>query len=131
VCAVDVGGALGVWPVAGVAGVIAMAMLLFGGADCVPESGIGEAAACCDCLADFAPDGRDASFSRGNCLPTVPGLPNLGISDERQVCAEAAGQSLQGADSAVDVVAACLEDDHPCDDPCALAAANGVAFDPQ
>ncbi len=104
---------------------------LLGGADCVPALGIAEAADCCDCLGDFAPDGEEASLSRGNCLPTLPGVPNLGVSDERQVCAEAAGQSLQGADVAVAVVAACVDEGHPCDQICARAAAVGVAFDPQ
>jgi len=55
---------------------------VFGGADCVPESGIGAAADCCDCLGDFAPDGAASSRRRGNCLPTLPGVPNLGVSDE-------------------------------------------------
>jgi hypothetical protein len=98
-------------------------------AACAPTPGIPEAADCCACLGDFAPDGGDASFTRGNCLPTLDGVPNLGVTDERQVCAEAAGQSLNGSGS-VDVVAACLQDGHPCADVCARAADVGVVFDP-
>ena len=97
------------------------------GADCLPDSGIAEAADCCDCLGDFAPDGADASLTGGNCLPTLDGVPNLGISDERQVCAEAAGRSLD-SDDTVDVVGACLDDGHPCADVCARAGAVGVDF---
>jgi hypothetical protein len=115
--------------VAAVVGVFVV-VLVVAGADCAPQVGIAEAADCCDCLGDFAPDGADASFSRGNCLPTLEGVPNLGISDERQVCAEAAGQSLNGNRS-VDVIAACLQDGHPCADVCDRAAAVGVTFDPQ
>lgn len=107
----------------------ALVAALVGGADCVPQSGIAEAADCCDCLGDFAADGGDASFTRGNCLPTLDGIPNLGVSDERQVCAEASGRSMNGG-GAVDVVAACLQEGHPCADVCARAAEVGVVFDP-
>ncbi len=112
------------------ASAVAVVAFVVGGADCIPESGIAEAADCCDCLGDFAPDGDDASFTGGNCLPTLSGIPNLGVSDERQVCAEAAGQSLNGA-GAVDVIAACLQRGHPCADICARAAEVGVVFEPQ
>ena len=108
---------------------VAIVASLVADAGCAPTPGIPEAAACCDCLGDFAPDGGDASFTRGNCLPTLDGVPNLGVSDERQVCAEAAGQSLNGSGS-VDVVVSCLQDGHPCGDVCARAVEVGVVFDP-
>jgi hypothetical protein len=110
--------------------VVAFVVVSFvvGGADCIPESGIAEAADCCDCLGDFAPDGSEASLIGGNCLPTLDGVPNLGISDERQVCAEAAGRSLD-SDERVPVFAACLLEGHPCAGRCARAGEVGVDFD--
>ncbi len=107
-----------------------LVVALLGGADCVPEAGIAEAADCCDCLGDFAPDGSEATLLGGNCLPTLDGVPNLGISDERQVCAEAAGRSLD-SDETVDAFAACLQEGHPCGAVCGRAGEVGVDFDPR
>ena len=102
-----------------------LASLFAGGADCVPEIGIGEAADCCACLAKATPDGDEASAG-DNCLPDDLSQ-GLSQSVESDQCAADAADSLSGQGDVV-VDAACLQAVHPCSAICEDARENGVVF---
>jgi hypothetical protein len=104
---------------------VCIAGVFVGGSDCVPDSGIGEAADCCACLARADVDGDEASAA-DNCLPDDLSQ-GFDQKVEEQQCAADAADSL-GGEGRVKAEAACREGDHPCADICGRAADAGVDF---
>ncbi len=98
---------------------------VLGGADCVPASGIGEAADCCECLADHDAAGDEAGAA-DNCLPDDLSQGIDKETEENQCAADAA--DAISAEGRVQAEADCRAGDHPCADICAQAEAGGVSF---
>jgi hypothetical protein len=113
----------GVGVVVGFCGVV----FVVGGADCVPEVPLAEAADCCTCLADTRVDGEGAGFGDGNCLPDDPDTTRGVASAEEQACAAGAGDAING-ENQIFVEPACLDAPHPCADVCGRANVNEPIF---
>ncbi len=99
--------------------------LVVGGADCVPDSGIAEAADCCECLVDHDVDGNEAAAA-DNCLPDDLSAGFDKKTEENQ-CAADAADAISG-EGRVQADAACRTGGHVCAALCGLAEENGVTF---
>ena len=107
--------------------VVACAGVALGGADCVEDLPLAEAADCCTCLAETGEDGEAPGFLEPNCLPDDPDTTNGVASAEEQACAAGAGEAING-ENQIFVTPACLDAPHPCADICAAANVNEPIF---
>jgi hypothetical protein len=109
--------------------VVGCGLLMFAlvGADCVEDLPLAEAADCCTCLAETAPDGEAPGFLEENCLPDDPNTTNGVASAEEQACAAGAGEAING-ENQIFVEPACLDAPHPCADVCERANVNEPIF---
>jgi len=111
----------------GTFGIVVIGSVFVGGADCVPEVPLAEAADCCTCLADTRVDGEDVGFGDDNCLPDDPDTTRGVASAEEQACAAGAGEAINGANQ-IFAEATCLDAPHPCADICGRANINEPIF---